>query len=228
MTVLYEDSALIVCEKPIGLLSQKGKEGEETMLTRLDAHFAQKGESARAFVLHRLDREVGGVMVYAKNAQSAAGISAQIASGDMEKTYLAVCHGDVTASLGEQGRLVDLLFHDASKNKSYVTKRLRRGVKEARLTYRLLGRNKSKEDSLSLLRVTLETGRTHQIRVQLSSRGHSLVGDARYGSRERGAELALFSQEIAFRHPIGGKQMRFSLTIPKGYPWDLFDEEKAL
>lgn len=223
LKVLYEDRDLIVCEKPVGVLSQKGKENENDMLSLLDRYFAQKGEKNTAYVLHRLDAGVGGVMVYAKHKKAAAAMSTLISSGEMNKEYFAVVEGELT-DIGEEGEFFDLLFKDSAKNKSYVVKTKRKGVKEARLAYRTLGSAQREGKRLSLVRVRLYTGRTHQIRVQFASRSHPLLGDGRYGSRGSGDTPALFSAELSFVHPFLKKEMTFSLGLPQGQPWDAFND----
>lgn len=228
MNVIYEDKSIVVCEKPIGVLSQKDTGGAgEDMLSLLAHHFEENSERATAYVLHRLDLAVGGLMVYAKDKRSAAALSGAIARGEMMKSYYAICHGDVRQTLGESGEFFDLLFRDSGKNKSFVTNRMRKGVKEARLTYRVMDVCESETGALSLLSVTLGTGRTHQIRVQFSSRGHALFGDARYGSRARGQDVALFSASLGFLHPKTGQDMTFSLPLPQGEPWDRFQKEES-
>lgn len=230
LNILYEDKALIVCEKPVGVLSQVDAQGKgSNMPTLLSEYFAKKGERATPYVLHRLDAAVGGVMVFAKTGKSAAALSAQIARGEMQKEYFAICQGDVEADLGKEGELFDYLFRDAKKNKSYVTDRKRAGVKDARLTYRVLSSLKTEDGLLSLVRVTLGTGRTHQIRVQFASRKHPLVGDKRYGSTVACKNVMLFSASLGFCHPTKGESMTFSLPLPAGAVWDRFakvrDEE---
>ena len=228
LNILYEDRSIIVCEKPVGVLSQADAEGKGSdMPTLLSEHFAQKGEKATPYVLHRLDAAVGGVMVFAKNSKSAAALSAEIARSEMQKEYFAVCQGDVESSLGKEGELFDYLFRDAKKNKSYVTDRKRAGVKDARLTFHVLSVLERKENSLSLVRVKLGTGRTHQIRVQFASRKHPLVGDKRYGSTVAAKNVALFSASLGFHHPVSEKFMTFSLPLPKGAVWDDFAESEA-
>lgn len=251
--ILHEEKGFLVCEKPVGLLSEQsqnpGAGGEDSLLSLLSRRSREKGESGDIFPLHRLDRMVGGVMVFAKDKGSAAALSRTIAEGKMEKTYLAVCQGDVSVRHGREGELCDLLFKDSGKNKTFVVARKRRGVKEAKLCYRVLavaerGENadvppsvdKRPDDLLpsvakvdffeknpvSLLQVRLITGRTHQVRVQFSSRGHALLGDGKYGSREKGCEVALFSASLSFPHPKTGEMLTFALPIPSGYPWNLF------
>ena len=228
LNVLYEDKSIIVCEKPVGVLSQADAEGKGSdMPGLLLRYFAQKGEKAGVYVLHRLDAAVGGVMVFAKTQKSAAALSAAIAGGEMQKEYLAVCQGDVTQDLGDEGELFDYLFRDAKKNKSYVTDRMRKGVKDARLTFRVLKTAEGKSGKLSLVRVKLGTGRTHQIRVQFASRKHPLVGDKRYGAIAGCQNVALFSASLGFCHPTKGDFMTFSLPKPDGGVWDLFETSEV-
>ena len=167
--------------------------------------------------VHRLDRAVGGLMVYALDKKAAAALSDQIREGRFQKEYLAIAHGAFSEA---EGTLRDLLFHDRAKNKSYVVTRARAGVKEAVLDYRVLG----EAAGLSLLRVRLHTGRSHQIRVQLASRKHPLAGDAKYGSPLRDCPIALFSCGLGFTHPASGRALSFTVA-PAGFPWDLFGIE---
>ena len=200
MNILYEDEHIIVCEKVRGLLSQDGG-GKPCVTDELKVH--TKGE---VYPVHRLDKEVGGVMVYAKTQLAAAELSSQVAERTMQKQYLAVVHGDPT-----EGELEDLLFFDRSKNKSYVVKKERRGVKKALLSYETLSRRNDK----SLVKVTLHTGRTHQIRVQFASRRMPLFGDRRYGGRDAEKTIALWSCKLSFLHPATKESMTFEL-LPLG------------
>ena len=203
--ILFQDGAVCVCVKPAGVDSQAG------MCALLSA---QTG--GQAFCVHRLDRDVGGVMVYARSPEAAAALSRSIASGALEKDYLALCEGKPADASGE---LRDLLFHDTAKNKTYVVKRVRRGVREAALRYTLLGF----ESDLSLVRVRLMTGRSHQIRVQFASRGLPLSGDRKYGAKTQGA-LTLWSVSLAFPHPVTGEVLRFTAPPPDAPPWSAFQE----
>ena len=209
--VLFEDRFLIVCEKPVGLSS------EEEMCVLLQTQTGAK----QVYCVHRLDKAVGGVMVYARDGKTAAGLSALLADKDaVAKEYLAVVQG-VPAE--EKGVLRDLLFHDAAMNKTYVVQRERRGVKAAELEYALLQSIESERGALSLLRIRLHTGRSHQIRVQFASRRLPLVGDAKYGGSIRGCGLALLSHRLSFPHPVTGQRMDFSVLPSGAYPWNLFD-----
>lgn len=219
MKILYEDRDLIVCQKLAGVLSQPaaGRSGED-MIARLAAHFADQDERATPHVVHRLDRATAGVMVYAKNSRAAAALSAAAQGEGMKKTYLAVVEGVPTPPSGE---MTDLLFFDRAKDKTYVVDRLRRGVKEARLSY-ITEKTVTIDDApFSLVRITLDTGRTHQIRAQFAARRMPLYGDARYGAKTRGS-LGLFATALTFPHPKDGKSMTFSLE-PEATPFALFE-----
>lgn len=158
-------------------------------------------------------------MVYAKTPSAAAKLSAQMQDHTFRKKYLAVVHGSPNQP---NARLCDLLFHDRIKNKTFVVDRKRNGVKEAILDYESLGTvDHACHGSVTLLAITLQTGRTHQIRVQFSSRGLPLVGDRKYGAPSRDA-IALFCTEISFRHPTSGKMLTFTQK-PTGEIWSAFD-----
>ena len=204
LELLYQDAQLVLAVKPAGVLSEEG--GMPALLR------AQTG-AKEIFCVHRLDKAVGGLMVYAKTKAAAAALSAQIAAGQMDKRYLAVCKGETPAC----GEMRDFLYHDAAKNKSYVVKRERRGVREAVLRYERLAAVNGK----SLVRVELVTGRSHQIRVQFASRGFPLLGDRRYGG-EAAEALALWCESLRFTHPKTGETMSF-VVKPKGEVWDGFD-----
>ena len=205
--ILYEERGFLVCLKPPGLLSQSGP-GDDL----LQALSRQAGGSF--LPVHRLDRGVGGVMAVARTKNAAAALSAAVAQRKFEKEYLCLVRG---RPLEEAGTYRDLLLHDRQRNKSFVVDRIRGGVKEAELDYRCL----ASSGGLSLVHVRLRTGRTHQIRVQFSSRKHPLWGDGKYGSHQKGS-LALQSAGLAFRHPVSGKEMVFTLPAPAGLPWELF------
>ena len=202
--ILYQDNDIIVCIKPAGLLSEG--EGEDSLLTVLSAQCG-----GQVFPVHRLDRGAAGLMVFARNSKAAAGLSRAVQEKQLKKEYFARVSG-VPAE--KEGEMTDFLFKDSRKGKVFAVKRPRKGVREARLTYRVLWQ----EGDSSLVRVTLDTGRTHQIRVQFSSRGMPLWGDGKYGSRVKG-ELALFSCGLGFPHPRTGKRMEWEAK-PMGQPWE--------
>lgn len=206
--ILYDDKNILVCLKPPGIVSEAG--GMPELLS------AQRG--GPVWCVHRLDKAVGGIMAYAASRQSAAKLSALIAQGGLEKRYLAVVSG---CPEEESGTLRDLLFWDRVKNKSYVVKRMRRGVKEAELKYRVLG----SREGVSLLEIRLVTGRSHQIRVQFASRGMPLLGDGKYGSGVKNCNLALWSNSLRFPHPVSGEAMRFTAPPPDVFPWTEFKKE---
>ena len=192
--ILYEDACLAVAVKPPRILSEDSADapGMPTLLA---------GGGVPLYTVHRLDKGTGGVVVYAKDKKTAALLSAQMQEKKhFYKEYLAVCEGALPE---REGRLTDLLFHSRSGNKTFVVDRMRKGVKEATLTYRTLADG----DGCSLLHILLETGRTHQIRIQLASRGCPLLGDARYGARKKEAFPALYAFRLAFLHPKTGEKM---------------------
>ncbi len=213
MKILFEDKYIAVCLKPAGILSQNGDGGD--MISLLNAHFEQSGEKTEAFPVHRLDRETAGIMVYAKSSKSAAALSKQIEQNTVKKHYYAVVKGCPSE---KNGVLKDLLFRDKQKNKSYTVKRMRKGVREASLEYEVIGEN----GGLSLLDILLHTGRTHQIRVQFSSRKMPLYGDGRYGGG--GGSLALFAHTLELNHPVSGEKLVFSdKPDSTAEPWNMFD-----
>ena len=207
LRILFEDAALIVCEKPVGADAER----EMPALLR-------EACGCETFAVHRLDRGVGGLMVFAKTAEAAAALSEQVRDRRMRKEYLAVVSGVPAPA---NGTMTDLLYHDARKNKSYVVKRPRKGVREAVLDYETLASSEA-GGVRSLVRIRLQTGRTHQIRVQFASRKMPLCGDRRYGARDGGAEIALWSHRLAFFHPVSGEAIEFALPAPETPPWSLF------
>ena len=209
--ILYADAAVAVVVKPAGVLSQGNAEDAMPVLL-------QKQLGGAIFPVHRLDQPTGGVMVYARTQDAAAKLSAQMQSEAFGKEYLAVLDGTPEPAEGE---LNDLLFFDRQKGKSYAVRRKRAGVKDARLTYRVL----AQAEGLTLVRVRLFTGRTHQIRVQFSSRGWPLTGDGKYGSRNNRCAPALWSAELHFAHPVTGETLTFRSQPPEAYPWTLFSPD---
>ena len=178
MEILYSDRDIVVCVKPVGLDSESEVPTELT-----------KTLGGDIFTLHRLDKNVGGVMVYARTKAAAAALSKAIQEGHLVKEYVAMVHGTPP----ERGDWEDLLWKDSKKNKVFVVKRMRGGVKKARLEFTRLTAGEE-----SLVRIRLHTGRSHQIRVQFASRGYPLVGDHKYGARDSVSAPMLFSCQLTF------------------------------
>ena len=187
MELLFSDKQIVVCVKPVGL------DSEHELPAAL-----KEALGGEIFPIHRLDKNVGGVMVYARTRQSAASLSKAVQDGTLVKEYVALVHGTPP----ESDDWADLLFKDSSKNKVFVVKKERKGVKKARLEFRTL---QAGEDSL--VRIRLHTGRSHQIRVQFASRGFPLVGDHKYGARDSFSAPMLFSCCLTFPHQ--GKTVTF-------------------
>lgn len=205
MEILFEDKHIICVRKPVGMLSQSGAaaSGMDDLVAVLTAREAENGNPVPYIgVVHRLDAGVGGAMVYAKKQYAASALSEAIRGRDFIKEYLCVVSGQPTEKEGEYR---DLLWKDAKANKVYVVDRPRSGVKEAQLSYRVLQTVEHDGETYSLLRVTLGTGRSHQIRCQLSHHGTPIVCDGKYGGHRPAdvtmAGIALWSYHLAFVHP---------------------------
>lgn len=213
-SVLYEDRDLAVVRKSPGLLSQADASRDPDLLSLLSARYRQMGLASRAYPVHRLDRGVGGVMVVARTERAAARLSAAISDhGAFVKKYLAVFHGLASQS---SGRLEDSLYHDERARKTTVVSKDDPRGKRAALAYLVADELKVPDKKpLSLALIRLETGRTHQIRAQLSAHGHPLAGDRRYGAHDRYGEIALFCAQLSFPHPSTGETMTFRY-LPNG------------
>ena len=215
LTIVYEDRSLLLCVKPVGVLSEDSENGA-SMPRLLRQHYAARHQPDYIATVHRLDKITGGLMLFSRQKAATGKLIAAVAEHRVEKEYLAVLRGHPAE---KEAELTDLLFRDAAKNKSYVVKRMRKGVREAKLSYRVLGET----NELTLVRVRLYTGRTHQIRVQFSARGLPLLGDIRYGSKDANCSAALWSYRLALTHPVTGERIDVIQQPPKQYPWDLFD-----
>lgn len=215
LNVLYEDNHVIVVVKPINVLSQSDITNDPDMLTIIKSYLKEKYHKPGNVYLglvHRLDRVVGGVMVFAKTSKAASRLSESIRNNSFHKEYLAICHGKVK----EYDTFIDYLEKRDNFN-TIVTDKDHGKLSE--LSYELINYNKEKD--LSLVKVNLKTGRHHQIRVQFSSRGYPLIGDNRYGI-DKEKEIGLFAYKLSFPHPITKEIISYTY-IPKDKPFNLFD-----
>ncbi len=206
--IIFNDEHIVVCQKPTGVDSEKDM---PSLLSE------QLG--CEIFCVHRLDKAVGGLMVFAKTKQAAANLSQQIQNKTLTKEYFCVVLG---APEKREDTLTDLLYRDARLGKTFVVDRQRKGVKDAKLDYKLISSVSTEQGNISLIRVHLHTGRTHQIRVQFASRKLSLLGDRRYGGDKSVKNIALFSCYLKFRHPKTNEELSLSLTPANKYPWSEF------
>ncbi len=222
LKVLYEDNHIIVVEKPVNIPSQADKTGDVDLLTIVKQYIKEKynkpGEVYLGLV-HRLDRPTGGVMVFARTSKSASRLSEQIRNKTKHKKYLCIVDGKME---NQTGSMRDFLLKNERTNTSKVVKEGAKNAKEAILDYEVVKYNE--EINMSVVKVNLHTGRHHQIRVQFASRGHSLSGDQKYGTRGRGKQLALWAHSLSFIHPTTKEELTF-----EDYPeivgsWKILEE----
>lgn len=222
LKVLFEDNHIIVVEKKPNIPSQADKTEDMDMLTLVKQYIKETYEKPGNVYLglvHRLDRPVGGVMVFAKTSKAASRLSDQVREKIFKKKYLAVVDGKIST---KQGCLEDYLYKDERYNISKVVKPDKKNAKLAKLDYKVLKYKEVKD--LSLLEIDLHTGRHHQIRVQLSHFGHSIFGDQKYGTRGQGKQIALWAYRLSFKHPITKEEMTFEdLPEPVG-TWCILKE----
>ena len=214
--IIYADTAILLCVKPAGVVSEPDR--GRGLPELLSAQLRESGQPDDIAGVHRLDKAVGGLMVFSRRKDLTGALTEQIKRREVEKEYLAVLRGRPDAP---EGTLEDLLFHDSRCNKTFVVDRMRKGVREAKLSYRTLGQAEDGGQILTLVRVRLHTGRTHQIRVQFASRGLPLLGDIRYGSKAP-CTPALWSYRLGFDHPLTGERLNFTCPPPETWPWTLF------
>ncbi len=214
MEILYLDNRIVVCLKPVGILSTDEPGGLPELLRQ-----QLGGPETCLRTVHRLDRVVGGVMILARSREAARLLSEQIQDRTFRKEYLAVAHGLLPAI---DGVFRDLLYRDKAQRKTCVADAPGKDVREAVLHYHVL----AQRENCSLVRVNLETGRTHQIRAQFSAHGFPLVGDKKYGAPEEVMMegIALWSCCLRFRHPQTDAQVSFSAPPPETHPWNLFSD----
>ena len=204
LDILYEDNHIIVVFKPAGILSQADKSGDVDMLTIIKSYLKgkyNKPGNVYLGLVHRLDRPVKGVMVFAKTSKAAARLSKQIRNGQMHKKYYAVVEG----ILKEKEGILENKIEKIDNKKVLIDSQ---NGKEAKLKYKVI----KEKDNLSLVDINLLTGRYHQIRIQFSSRNHPLYGDTLYGSKYKG-DLALISYSLSFIHPTTKEKMCFEIKI---------------
>lgn len=226
LKVIYEDNHIIVVEKPVNIPSQGDKTGDVDMLTIIKEYLKEKyNKPGNVYLglIHRLDRPVGGVMVFAKTSKAAARLSEQVRDKVFKKKYLVIANGKFDK---ETGVLSDYLLKNERKNMSRVVSEGTKNSKYAELDYEIL--KYDAELNLSVLKINLHTGRHHQIRVQLSSRNHSIYGDQKYGGRGHGKQICLWAYELTINHPITKEEMTFK-SIPKmEKSWKILEDIKNL
>ncbi|MBQ1247150.1 MAG: RluA family pseudouridine synthase [Clostridiales bacterium] len=216
--VLFEDNHIIVAIKPAGVLSQSDGSSDPDMLTILKAYikeeYSKPGEVYLGLV-HRLDRPVSGVMVFARTSKAASRLSEQIRMRKVEKIYRCVVKG----ILEGEGRLENFISKDEDKNIVTVIDKEKPGYKASYLDYRAL----ASKDGLTMVEVKLGTGRSHQIRAQMAHTGYPLIGDQKYGDKDkRCKDIALEAYKLSFEHPVKREFITFEAPIPSGYPWSRF------
>ncbi len=213
LKVLYEDNQIIVVEKKANIPTQSDKTGDKDMLTIVKEYIKQKYNKPGNVYLglvHRLDRPVGGVMVFARTSKAASRLSEQVRNKTFNKTYLAIVSGEMSP---RNGKLEDYLWKDEKTNTSYVVKANKKNAKLAKLQYETLGF--FKDENLSVLKINLETGRHHQIRVQLSNKMHAIYGDVKYhGRSSQNGSLYLWAYKLTIEHPVTKEKLTFT-DIPE-------------
>ena len=219
--IISQTKDYVIIHKPAGIPSQSDPSGDKDAMTMCSEMFRHKGESSELYLIHRLDRVVGGLIVFARNKKSAATLSSLVAEHNITKEYFAVVEGRA-----ERGIMHDYIYKDATLSKAFVTDRKRSGVKEAELEYTTLDTISIDNREISLVRVRLKTGRFHQIRAQFSSRKMPLIGDKKYGSRDFKAKTpSLFATRLEFCFN-GNDVSECKLPDITVYPWSLFEEGK--
>ena len=219
----YKSKNIIVINKPAGVPTQPDTSADKDALTLTGERLAASGEDGSLWLVHRLDRVVGGLVAFARNKQSAEELSRIVQSDGVHKEYLAVVETDAGS-----GELTDYIYRDSKSKKAFVVKGERHGAKKARLEYETISTVNTERGIRSLVKIRLHTGRFHQIRVQFSSRGMSIVGDGKYGNKDNKAKMpALFSYRLTFNTETEAVDIT-ALPDKNLYPWSLFDMENLL
>lgn len=221
LKVIFEDNHIIVVEKPVNIPSQGDKTGDIDMLTIIKDYIKEKYNKPGNVYLglvHRLDRPVGGVMVFAKTSKAASRLSQEVRLKEFKKTYLVIVDGKMES---KECTLQDYLLKNEKSNMSKVVKEGTKNSKLAILDYEVL--KYDEEINLSVLKINLHTGRHHQIRVQLSSRNHSIYGDQKYGGRGHGKQITLWAYKLIIKHPITKKIMEFKSIPNQDGSWKILD-----
>jgi len=224
LKVIFEDNHIIVVEKKVNIPSQADKTGDIDMLTIIKSYLKEKYNKPGNVYLglvHRLDRPVGGVMVFAKTSKAAARLSEQVREKQLKKKYLTIVNGKMEK---EKGTLEDYLLKNEKLNMSKTVKEGTKNSKYANLDYEVL--KYDEEIDLSVLKIFLHTGRHHQIRTQLSSRNHSIYGDQKYGGRGHGKQIALWAYELEIIHPITKETMTFKCLPEIIGSWKIIEDVK--
>lgn len=218
--ILHKSKDFLVCVKPQGIPSQPDTTQGEDMTSILRAQLKENNENSDIFVVHRLDRATGGLILYARNKNAAAEFSRLVSEKDsFEKHYLAIVSGVPNEN---SGNMTDYLFKDSTQKKAFVVKNERKGAKIASLDYEVIKAITNEEKTFSLLKIKLNTGRFHQIRAQLSSRGMPIYADGKYGSREKAPHFALWANKLSFTYK--GKKYEFEKEPNFDIiPWHLFE-----
>ncbi len=211
LKVIYEDNHVLVVEKPCNVSTQSDETGDLDLLSMCKEYIKEKyNKPGNVYVglVHRLDRPVGGIVVFAKTSKSASRLSESIRSKGFKKTYLAVVY-DKDNNLLDKGTFEDYMIKNEALNKSSVCSKDKKGAKFAKLSYETINTLNNGSETLKLVKIDLETGRHHQIRVQFSSRGFPLYGDQKYGSGPKGEQIALWAYIVEFKHPTKDEIMVF-------------------
>ncbi len=226
LKIIYEDNHIIVAQKPVNIPSQGDKTGDIDMLTIIKQYIKEKyNKPGNVYLglIHRLDRPVGGVMVFAKTSKAASRLSEQVREKIFKKKYLVIANGKFN---NNNGTLEDYMLKNEKTNMSKIVKEGTNNAKYAQLDYEVL--KYDPELNLSVLKINLHTGRHHQIRVQLSSREHSIYGDQKYGGRGHGKQICLWAYELTIQHPITKEQMTFTSIPEKKGSWKILEDLKEL